>query len=173
VRREPRLVDRVAGAVQIVDDRREVALHVVGQQEAIVEPRAPADRRGVVRRAPEPREQRAHEELLRQAHARVRRHLERAHLHQPEPPGGAVGRIQLVDAELGAVRVAGDVHEQVAEDAVHQPRRRAVLRAVQQAHRDLELVHRVGRVSSTRGAWLVGPMNTPEKRYESDGWFSQ
>ena len=29
------------------------------------------------------------------------------------------------------------------------------------------------RASSTRGAWLVGPMNSPEKRYDSDGWLCQ
>ena len=34
---------------------------------------------------------------------------------RPRRPVGAVGRVQLVDAELGAVRVAGDVDQQVAE----------------------------------------------------------
>jgi hypothetical protein len=29
------------------------------------------------------------------------------------------------------------------------------------------------RASSTRGAWLVGPMNRPENRYERDGWLFQ
>ena len=29
------------------------------------------------------------------------------------------------------------------------------------------------RPSSTRGAWLVGPMNWPENRYDSDGWCCQ
>src|SRR5438552_1482201 len=29
------------------------------------------------------------------------------------------------------------------------------------------------RASSTRGAWLVGPTNRPEKRYDSDGWLCQ
>src|SRR5450432_1606278 len=29
------------------------------------------------------------------------------------------------------------------------------------------------RASSTRGAWLVGPMNVPENRYDSEGWFCQ
>ncbi len=54
----------------------------------------------------------------------MRRHLEAAELDQPLPSRGAVGRIELVDAELGAVRVAGDVGEQVAEQAVDQPRLR-------------------------------------------------
>src|ERR1700710_981944 len=29
------------------------------------------------------------------------------------------------------------------------------------------------RASSTRGDWLVGPMNKPENRYDSEGWFIQ
>jgi hypothetical protein len=29
------------------------------------------------------------------------------------------------------------------------------------------------RASSTRGDWLVGPMNRPEKRYDSEGWLCQ
>ena len=29
------------------------------------------------------------------------------------------------------------------------------------------------RPSSIRGAWLVGPRNSPEKRYDSDGWLCQ
>ena len=29
------------------------------------------------------------------------------------------------------------------------------------------------RASSTRGAWLVGPMNMPLNRYDSEGWFCQ
>ena len=44
-------------------------------------------RAGPVRLLPEARHQRAHQQLLRQAHARVRRHLEGAHLEQAEAPG--------------------------------------------------------------------------------------
>ena len=69
------------------------------------------------------------QELLGERHARVRRHLEGAHLEQAQAAGGAVRRIQLVDAELGAVRVAGGVDQQVAEQAVDEPGR-AVLRGV-------------------------------------------
>ena len=66
---------------------------------------------------------------------------------RPRRPGGAVGRIQLVDAELGPVRVAGDVDQQIAEDAVHQPRRtwRAFARLpIELLERDLQLVDGVG-----------------------------
>ena len=59
------------------------------QHEAVVQLRAPADERLLVRRLPEPRDERAQQQLLRQAHARVRRHLERAQLHQPLPAAAA------------------------------------------------------------------------------------
>ena len=47
----------------------------------------------------------------------MRRHLERAQLDEPQAAGGAVGAVELVDADLGPVRVAGDVDQQVAENA--------------------------------------------------------
>ena len=97
-----------------------------------------------VRLAPEARDQRAQQQLLRQAHPRVRRHLEGAELDQAEPAGRAVRRVELVDADLGAVRVAGDVDQQVAEDAVDQPGRRiAVARIGHLREGDLQLVERV------------------------------
>ena len=77
---------------------------------------------------PEARDQRAQQQLLRERHARVRRHLEGAHLEQAEAAGRAVGRIELVDAELGAVRVAGRIDQQIAEQAVDQPRRAVATR---------------------------------------------
>ena len=68
----------------------EVLLDEVRQHEAIVQLGAPADQRGLVRRLPEPGDQRAHEQLLREAHARVRRHLERAQLDQAQPAAAAL-----------------------------------------------------------------------------------
>ncbi len=106
--------------------------------------RAPAHRPRAIRLAPEPRDQRAHQQLLRERHARVRRHLERAQLDEPEPARRSLGRVELVDAELGAMRVAGDVGEQVAVHAIDEPRRTdAGARIGHRARRDLELVHRV------------------------------
>ncbi len=29
------------------------------------------------------------------------------------------------------------------------------------------------RASSMRGAWLVGPTNRPENRYDSEGWLTK
>ncbi|MEJ1973985.1 MAG: hypothetical protein WDM96_16430 [Lacunisphaera sp.] len=47
----------------------------------------------------------------------MRRHLEGAHLEQAEPAGGALGCVELVDAELAAVAVARGVDQQVAKKA--------------------------------------------------------
>ena len=81
--------------------------------------------------------------LLHEAHARMRRHLERAELDEAEPARRPVRRVELVDADLGAVRVAGDVDQQVAEQAVDEPRRRRLLRLIRLLERELELVQRV------------------------------
>ena len=75
----------------------------------------------------------------------VRRHLEAAELDEPQPAGRAVGRIELVDADLGAVGVAGDVGQDVAHQPVDEPGRRrgAVARLRDLGERDLELVQAV------------------------------
>ena len=100
---------------------------------------------------PEARDQRAQQQLLREAHARMRRHLEGAQLQQAKPAGLAVGRVELVDAELGAVGVAGDVDQQVAHDAVHQPGGMSAPRLPRFPKRDLQLVD-AGRCAPRRRA---------------------
>ena len=56
---------------------------------------------------PEPRDQRAQQQRLGKAHLRVRRHFEAAEFDETKPPGRAVGRIELVDADFRPVGVAG------------------------------------------------------------------
>ena len=111
------------------------------QHEAVVQRRAPADRRAALRLAPEPGDQRAQQQLLGETHARVGRHFERAEFDEAEPPRRAVGRIELVDADFGAMGVAGDVGQQVAEQAIDEPeRRRGLARLRQIGERDFEFV---------------------------------
>jgi hypothetical protein len=69
----------------------------------------------------------------------VRRHLEGAQLQEPAPAGSGIGRKELVDAELGAVRVACRIDQDVAEDAIDQPRRRLSSR-LDLAEGDLQLM---------------------------------
>ena len=148
MRREPAELERIAGIVELRDHVLEVLPDEVRQHEAVVQLGAPARQpRRPVRRGPEARDQRAHQQLLHQAHPRMRRHLEGAHLEQAESAGRPVGRVELVDAELGAVGVAGDVDQQVAQQAIDQPRRRLARLdlgdAGQLGERDLDLVDRV------------------------------
>jgi len=78
--------------------------------------------------------------------------------------------------KLGAVGVAGDVDQDVAQRAVDSRRRvlpEGAHGARQLGERDLQFVELVVRASSTRGAWLVGPMNRPENRYDQRGWLCQ
>ena len=104
---------------------------------------APAHQRCRVGLVPEPGHQGPHEQALHQRHARVGRHLEPAQLHQAQAATVRLGGEQLVDAELGPVGVAGEVGEQVAEQAVHQPRWGLASEPFQLAERDLQLVEGV------------------------------
>ena len=101
--------------------------------------------RAALRLAPEPGDQRAQQQLLREAHARIGRHLEGAELDEAEPAGRPVRREQLVDADLGAMGVAGDVDQEIAQQPVDQPRPRrfALTRRRHLRERDLELVEQV------------------------------
>src|SRR6478752_595979 len=143
VRAEPFVVELIAALAQVTHHVAEVLLHEVGQEEAIVEQRAPLDERCAIRALPERRHQRAEQELLCARHPVVRRHLERAQLQQAEAPGGSVRRIHLVDAKLGAVGIARDVRQKVAENAIDQPRGRVAAHFRQLAEGHFQLVNRV------------------------------
>ena len=124
VRREPLRLHRIPAPPEIGEDVAEIVGHEVRQHEAIVELRVPANQRLIVGGLPEAGNERAQQELLRQAHLRVRRHLERAQLDESLPAAARFRRVELVDAELGAVRVAGQIDQQMPEHAIDQPRRR-------------------------------------------------
>ncbi len=115
------------------------------QHEAIVQRRAPADEAAIERRGPEACDEGADEELLREVHAGVGRHLEAAEFDEAEAAGRAIGGIELVDADFAAVGVAGDIDEEIAEQAVGEPgeRRGALAGSGHLGKRDLELVEAV------------------------------
>src|SRR5262252_8366591 len=157
---KPLRIEIVAGAAEIVQNLEKVPPNEVFQHESVVKRRAPTYRRATLWRAPKPSNQRAQEKLLRQAHARVWWHFERAKLHQAQPAGWTIGREQFVDAELGAVGIAGDIDEKIAKQAIDQPRPRRLALAGRRHHgqRDLELVELVGpRLIDARG--LAGRAN--------------
>src|SRR5262249_13849784 len=59
---------------------------------------------------------------------------------EPEPPARGLRRVELVDAELGTVRVAGEVDEQVPEDPVDEPGGNVRPARRQRRERDVELL---------------------------------
>src|SRR3984893_4096191 len=68
----------------------------------------------------------------------MRSHLEGTQFEQAEPKSKTLGRIKLVDAEFGAMRVSCDIDEQIAEQPVHNERRAVVRR--QLTERNLQLI---------------------------------
>ena len=127
MRRKPGRLEGKACLIQFRQHVGKVLLDKAGQQEAIVQGGAPTGQAlrpvTAVRLTPEPRHQGAQQELLNQAHLRMRRHLERTQLQQSEAPRRPVGRVKLVDAELAAVRVPGGIDQEIAQGAVNDPGR--------------------------------------------------
>ena len=93
----------------------------------------PAYERRPVGLARERRDERAHERDLRHGHAHVGWHLERAQLDEALAAVRRRRVEELVDADLGAVRVARDVDEEMAEERVAEPRRRRLRRRASNA----------------------------------------
>ena len=118
---EPVVPHEVAGFGHVFHDISEVLPDEVGEEEAVVEFGAPADEFFLVRLLPEAGDGGAQQEVLGEAHFRVGGHFEAAEFDEAEAAGGAVGGEEFVDAEFGAVGIAADVGEEVAEDAVDKP----------------------------------------------------
>ena len=118
---------RIAARGQLIDDFTEIIPHEPRQHEAVMQLRAPVDEFVLVGLVPEARYQGPQQQHLGQAHARMGRHFKGTEFEQTAPPAAVVGRIELVDAELGAMGVAGQVDELIAHHAVHQPRRDIVV----------------------------------------------
>ncbi|MNP52339.1 hypothetical protein D3C76_1467270 [compost metagenome] len=73
----------------------------------------------------------------------MRRHLESPQLQQAQAPGRAIRRIQLVDAEFGAMGVAGHINQQVAQQSVHLPRCAGLTRLGHLREGNFQFVQRV------------------------------
>ena len=121
LRRIPFRREFVAGLPELIEHAEKILPEEMRQHEAIVQRRAPAHELALLRFAPELCDQRADQQLLRQRHPGIGRHFERAEFDQPEAAGRPVGRIELVDADFGAMGIAGDVDEDMPEQAVDQP----------------------------------------------------
>ena len=111
---EPFGLEFVASATRVFAHVFEVTPGEVRQHPAVVDVGAPADKWFFIRLLPEPGDERAQHQCLSEAHACMWRHFEGTHFQQAETAGRTVGREEFVDAELGAVRAAGGVDQQVA-----------------------------------------------------------
>src|SRR5262249_10516339 len=75
---------------------------------------------------------------------RVRGHLEGAQLNQALPAVGSGWVEQLVDADFGAMRVAGQIHQEMAKQQIRHPRGSLVSRFRKRtAERQLQLCERL------------------------------
>src|ERR1700689_4123953 len=97
MRREPFLFEGITGFVQFLENVFPVALDEVGEHKAIVNSCSPEDQRPLIGIFPEMRNQRPHQQLLSEAHARVWGHFESAELNEAQTRRSGVGRIKLVD----------------------------------------------------------------------------
>ena len=120
--REPLHLQREPRFSQVADYIRKILRDKMREHKPVVDFRAPPDEAMPVGLLPEPGHERAQEQLLGEAHPLMRRHLERAELDEPQAAACAVRRVEFVDAKFGAMGVAGNVHEQVAKEAVDEPR---------------------------------------------------
>ena len=119
--REPVGVEGEACLAQVTHHILHVLPDEMGQHEAVVQGSAPAHQIVAVGPLPEMSDQRPQQQHLHQAHARVGWHLESTQFQKSQPAALAVGRIKLVDAELRPVGIAGQVDQQIAQQAIHQP----------------------------------------------------
>ena len=122
------------------------------QHEAIVQRRAPAHELALLRLAPELCDERADQQLLRQRHPRIGRHFERAEFDQPEAAGRPIGRIELVDADFGAVGIAGDIDKDMPEQSIDQPQRGLDIGRRHMGQRDFQFIEPImPRLVDARG----------------------
>ena len=140
MRLKPGHVEGVTALFQLGQHVLKVHADKAGEQKAVMQLGPPARELAAVGLAPEAGDQRAQQQLLRNAHARMRRHLEGAQFKQTQAAGSRVRRIKFVDTKFAAVGVAGHVDQNIAQGAVHNPGWHVVPR---RAHRvGVDFAHR-------------------------------
>src|ERR1700730_9124431 len=111
LRREPFESENITGVLQIPKDILHILAHEMRQQETIMNLRAPPHQGFSIRLFPELGGQGPKQEMLRETHPGMRGHLEGSHFKQSEPARRRFGSVQLVDAKLGAVCIAGRINQ--------------------------------------------------------------
>ena len=108
--------------VKVVDDILDVVPKIVRQHKPVMQFGAPANQFAFVRVLPEATDKTANQQRLHNTHTRMGRHFKRTQLNDAEPASRAIRRVQLVDTYLGSVSIACDINQQVAQQAIYQPR---------------------------------------------------
>src|ERR1017187_7233621 len=80
----------------------------------------------------------ADEQHLYKTHSDMRSHFKGTQFEEAKAQPATLRGIELVDAELGAMRVSSDIDEQIAEQSIHHDRRAVVRRQI--AKSDLQFV---------------------------------
>ncbi len=140
---KPFRLERIARSTKISENAEKVLPDKVRQHEPVMQRGSPAHGRALLRLAPKPSDDRAQQQLLREAHARVRRHFKRAKFDEPKTSRRTIGRVQLVDADFRAMRVAAHIDKKIAIEPVNEPEWEAGhvwARRVRQ--RDFQLIER-------------------------------
>src|SRR5450755_2545664 len=88
VRREPFVFEGIASFTKLLDNILKIALDEMRKHETIVQRSLPVDQLAPVWLFPELGDQRSDQQLLSQAHARMRRHFKGPQFDQPQPGGG-------------------------------------------------------------------------------------
>src|SRR5260370_42409483 len=115
MRREPFLLKCVTSLTQILYDVFPVQLNEIRKQEAVMQRSSPPHQFASVRIPPEERDQRSYQQLLCETHARVRRHLERARLHQANPARSVFSRIKLINTPVITMAITCQIGQKVTE----------------------------------------------------------
>ena len=140
VRTEPLCFERQAGLPQVGYHSLEIGPQEVRQHEPVVQRSAPSYQPLPVGLLPEPRDQRAYEQLRARLMRACGAISNARNSTRPEPAHRALGRVELVDADLCAMRVSADIDEEIAKQPVDQPGRNRSARVRKLLKRDLEFI---------------------------------
>src|ERR1700730_4356877 len=143
LRLKPNRIEGIARPYQIVEDAQEIRPDVMWQHEAVMQRRPPAHQIALLRFSPKPGDERAQHQLLREAHPRIWRHFKSPEFDEPEPPRRTIRRIEFVDTNFRAMRIAGHIDKQVAVKAIDMPRRCRFAGAWRAGERDFKFIERV------------------------------
>src|SRR5277367_5098862 len=118
VRIKPLDAEGISSAVEVGYHVCKIELHEVRKHEAIVQAGSPRDQLLPVGLAPELGDERPYQQLLGEAHAGMRGHLEGAQLEQAHARSRAFRRVKFVDTEFRAMGASSYIRKQVTEETV-------------------------------------------------------